>query len=419
VTAPDGGVATLGYDANGHLNAVNEPGSRHLGAAVDASGNLTLLTDIDATSRAFSYDGGHRLTNDQWSPLNATFSYDGATGRLTGVNRGLGSTYALLPRQLQGLATSPAASATFDVAVLTDPRNFPTTYALDSSGRLLQEWDPDGTSQAWARDPAGQVTAYADGLGHATLSSYAYGTGKGDLVETDDPDGGVWTYGYDPTFHKVTQVRDPLGALTTYAYSATDDRTRMTDAVGAVTTYAYYPAANAANGLLSSVTDPLTHVTQYAYDQSRRLTLTNDPLGSITLGAYDAAGNPLQVIDPLGLVTTTIYDVRNRLTFRQDGAGDATAYAYDAYGDLTVTADPRTYQATYAYDQRGWRTAMTEAAGTSVARTATTAYDGAGDATAVTDADGHTTTYSFDPVGRTQAVTVPLDAQTAAVTTYL
>src|SRR5262249_7055483 len=79
VWSPDGGVTTLTYDANG-LSGIQEPGGRALTFTVDASNNLTGLTDADGTRRAFGYDFAHRLTNDQWAPFNATFTYDPGHG---------------------------------------------------------------------------------------------------------------------------------------------------------------------------------------------------------------------------------------------------------------------------------------------------------------------------------------------------
>ena len=111
VHALDGGVTTLTYDGTtGLLNTITEPGSRVLTLTHDTSGNLTQITDVDSTTRTFSYDSNHHLTEDQWSPLDATFSYNSSTGLLTGMNRGLGSTYAVVSAAAVALGNAPAGS---------------------------------------------------------------------------------------------------------------------------------------------------------------------------------------------------------------------------------------------------------------------------------------------------------------------
>jgi RHS repeat-associated protein len=418
VASPDGVVTTLSYNANG-LSGIQEPGGRSLTFGVNGSGDLTAVTDADGTSRAYQYDTGHRLTNDQWSLLNATFTYDtgtGGSGRLTSINRGLGTVYNLTPRQKQGLfvsSSTPAKTDASDVAVVTDP----ITYTLDPAGRLLGQQTADGATQTWARDSAGHVIAYTDGRSFTTDYSYDNTvSGKGDLLEVDYPDGGFWKYQYESQFHKVVRKDNAEGETTTYAYDTgtgrPGDLTGMTDAVGAPTTYVYFQDA-AKKGLLSSVTDPLGLSVTYTYDNNRRQITATDLLSHTTTTAYDNAGNPSTVTDPLGHSTATGYDARDRLTLQAAGDGGQITYAYDAYGDRIGMTDQRGDKTTYAYDQRAFQTQVNEPEG----RTTQYAYDNAGDATTITDPNGHTSTYTFDPVGRELTATVPLTATSNAVTT--
>jgi YD repeat-containing protein len=221
VAAPDGGLTTLAYDStSGLLNTVSEPGGRTVTVLHDAAGNLTGVIDVDGSTRALAYDSGHRLTHDTWSPLSATAGYDATTGRLSSIDRGLGSVWHLTPEAVQGLQTSPAASGSRDVGVLTDPRGFASTYTLDHLGYQTKLQTPDGAVQAWERDGQEQVIVAVDGLGRPTVYTYQYGTGKGDLVEVDTPDGGVQTYAYEPTFHHLTSATNALGRRSAYTYAA-------------------------------------------------------------------------------------------------------------------------------------------------------------------------------------------------------
>ena len=106
VTAPDGGVTTFSYDGTtGLLDSICEPGSRTVALTHDTAGNLTQITDVDGTTRTFGYDTAHRLTEDQYAPLDATFGYD-SNGLLDAVDLGLGSSYTISSAAADGLGGS-------------------------------------------------------------------------------------------------------------------------------------------------------------------------------------------------------------------------------------------------------------------------------------------------------------------------
>src|SRR5262249_1076987 len=94
ITDPHGFAITFSY-AGATLSAITWPDSsitsftpaiigvpgRSLGLRIDGLSNHLLgITDVDGTLRTFAYDGGHRLTNEQWTPLNISFGYDPTTG---------------------------------------------------------------------------------------------------------------------------------------------------------------------------------------------------------------------------------------------------------------------------------------------------------------------------------------------------
>jgi YD repeat-containing protein len=69
VTASDGSVTTLSYDATtGLLDSISEPGGRTV-TLTHTGTDLTGITDSDRTTRTLGYDGAHHLTGDTWSPL--------------------------------------------------------------------------------------------------------------------------------------------------------------------------------------------------------------------------------------------------------------------------------------------------------------------------------------------------------------
>src|SRR5262249_54269763 len=147
------------------------PGSRVVTVTVNGSGDLTALANPDGGLRTFSYDSGHRLTNDRFGPLNATYSYDSPPGALAGADQGLGSTLSVSPAATLGLATSPARSGPA-VAVLTDALGQLTTCTLDSLARATKLQTPDGLSQSFTLNSAGQVTTYDYPPSLSTVSQY-------------------------------------------------------------------------------------------------------------------------------------------------------------------------------------------------------------------------------------------------------
>src|SRR5262249_48761221 len=110
-------------------------------------------------------------TGDAWAPLVAAFAYDGY-GHLAQVNQGLGSLWLVNSVAAQGLASAVVGAAW---ASLTDGNSHTTNFLLDNRARLLQQVQPDGATDSYVRDAAGQVVAAIDPLWRVTQYSYAYG----------------------------------------------------------------------------------------------------------------------------------------------------------------------------------------------------------------------------------------------------
>jgi YD repeat-containing protein len=376
VSNPDGGVATFGYTdagATGKLSTITEPGTNRVVTVQISNGNLTQLTDVDSTLRGFGYDSTHHLTNDQWAPLNATFSYDSMTGLLANVDRGLNTTYTIVPTASQGLSGAVVAPPW---ASVTDHRSNTSRYLLDNRGRLLVQnlpgptGTPDSVS-SYQRDEHGQVTVAVDALGTPTFYAYVYGTydplqygGAGDLIRVASADGSVRRYCYDPTFHQLTRATDGLFGVRTNTYDpVTGDRLSSSDWAVYTSHYSYYPVGDAQHrdGLLATAQDALGQTTTYLYDSHRRVQAVIDPLGNWTVTSYDNAGNPATVRDALGRVTTTVYNGRNQLLATVDANGGVTSQVYLPDGQLRSQTNARGFTTTTTYDQRGFAVAVTDA----------------------------------------------------------
>ncbi len=440
VMAPDGAIASLTYGGPaGTLSTIGETGNRTLTLTytIDPSTgqpDLAGITDVDQTTRAFSYTGG-KLSRDQWDPYDTNFTY-GVDGMLSTVDRGLNNVYKVSAAGENGLGQTiqaPSGSAS-----LRDGLDRTTTYTLDERGRQLALTDPDGNTQSWRRNPTGDVAIYTDARGYQTafwfngpgdlwLAYSAPGSiyvnpnaGPNDLVTIKRPDGGATYDRYDPTFHKVTTettIDSPTQATTalfTYDPSTADLVTRV-DAAGtnrAATTGYQWSA-----GLLTLQTNPDGSYQTYHYDAARRLTgqFLYDNTGSeLWEETYsdDGNGNPAEVSDGANNNTVETFSNSNRLTLKTVETAitpeQKTTYEYEPAGQLTLTADLRLDQSglyldatTDGYNVLGSLVSeQVENGDLSVVRSEEDDYNAGGDQTATTDGANDQHRYTYDGEGR-------------------
>ena len=314
-------------------------------------------------------------------------------------------------------------------------QNADNTYTLTSKHGNRSEFDANGL-----------LTARVDSNGNTI--SYAY-------VDADS----------DGQTDELSQITDPFGRVTTFAYSAgllvsvTDIAGRTTSVThdgsgrvisitapdpddagpggAAVTSYTYN-----ASGLLSDITDPLSRTTQLQYDFAGRLTQSTDPLGNSrqfepiqTEGLVDTASgvgtssNPGSFdqaymmdatwTDPLGNQDTYAVDRFGNVIEYTNALGYVVTYERDADGRVTKLTQPDPDGAgplsspvtTYSYDSNGNLTGITLPDGS----TASSVYDATlNRPTSSTDQMGRVTTYAYDASGNRTSTTDPL----GNVTTY-
>src|SRR5262249_52783840 len=156
-------------------------------------------------------------------------------GTTNNINRGGGDTLSIVPAIVEGLSTSPAKNATQTYALFTDGLGKVTTYTLDGTGNQTKLQTPDGATQSYQLNTAGQVLVYTDALGRVT--HYNYST-AGNLTGITYPDGSQATYQYDSTYNVVTSIQDTRGNLTTLTYLA-DDLVAIRDALNNITALAW------------------------------------------------------------------------------------------------------------------------------------------------------------------------------------
>jgi RHS repeat-associated protein len=421
LTAPDGRVWQLGYDAELDLRSITLPDGRvrgfdyddahRLTTARDAAGAVYLTNTYDddgrvvvqgdgvGGTRTFAYRAG---AVDYTDAAGSLWRYEvDARSRVVSVTDPLGQ----VTRTEYGAMDAPTAVIDADgtrTDYTLDAQGRPTAIdapgaglsdlELDDRGRVTQVTEPgtaDGTTWTTTvgRDTAGRPTSvrYPDGAVEVTEYDAA-----GNPVVFVDAAGEQWTATFD-TRGNQTSSTDPLGRTTTFGYDAGNRLTTRTLPSGAT-----WSSVHDAAGRLVSETDPNGAVTAYGYDANDNLTSITDPMGAATRQVWDTGRRLTQVTDPSGAITRYAYNDEDVLVSETDPTGAVTTYTLDAAHRVVAVTDPNDGVWERTLDRTGNVVAQTDPAG----GVRTWEYDGAGRLIAETDPDGVATAYSYAGNGR-------------------
>lgn len=419
ITAPDGGVITHTYYANGRAFQTIDPEGNVQTVTYDIFHKRTRFVDERGHTTTYDYDQNgylEKLIQDDrstdrylWNSglmLEHTNAY-GNTEKYTygtagSENEKLGNlTQTIIVRRWDGTDhsvkdaqnntvnttttytyTSKLSSGNFLVSVLTsmtDPLSKVTAYTHDSKGNVTEIVRAQGTSDASST----VMTYYSNGLLHTVTdprgvatpgdstdykTTYVYETDHSGLVDTisrwiSSTETAEEDFDYDTTGRgHLEQHQDAEGRITTY----TNDRLgrRLTEVrpeqyTGQVAADRTWTYTYYAIGLLKDIIDPLGRKTTHVYDKRQLLIKTT----------YLDAG-----LANVGIVTRT-YDPTRNLIYSTDELGNRTSLRYDGVNRAvqTILAD-----------------------GT----VTTTDYDGMGQVVSVKDALGRTTVNEYDALGR-------------------
>jgi RHS repeat-associated protein len=474
---PDG--TTLYFNSSGRLIAkVDANGNT---TTLDYSnGNLTKITDPVGRSLTFTYDGSNRVSS-MTDPLNRTwrYTYEGTPGvagvpGLTTITDPAGNvtrfTYVTGGRiaQVTDARGNAAKLITYDangrVASQTFADGGTETYTYQLSGTIVTSTtvkSPTGATETRRFNASGYVISITDASGQIATIQRDLNTNvvtsvvgscgcnatqrtvslAGDVTSSANATGGVWNRNYDPNFHVVTTVTDPLNnptvytydqkgnlqtkkdalqQITTYGYDGFGELTSTQTPAGGTTTINYDPQGNISStvdaagkitnfeydalGHIKAVVDPLQRRSTMDYDEIYRLVSVTDPALNTTHYEYDANSNRTAIVNPFGKRWVYGYDARNRLVSRTDPLGHQTSYTYDADDRLLTSRTPLGRITSYAYTPRGQIASKTAPNG----ETTKFEYDSTGNITKVIDARGHTISNAYDASNRLTSRTDPL-----------
>jgi RHS repeat-associated protein len=378
---------------------------------------------------AFSY--GMSLSID---PESGDATVTNANGSRTQFDAGTEG-FVAPPRVLATLVENEGGTYAYTIKART-------TYAFDSSGKLISIADLNGEATTLAYDEAGRLKTAIDGAGRtfsfeydeagrleavadSTGRSVSYGYGEsGRLDEVTDVRGGHERFTYDGEGLLLTREDARENVVLTNTYDAGGRVLTQTDGLEAETSFEYTEGERTTT---TEVTGPRGYVTRYVYENgilSRRVdgagtfssatwsyeydpvtlatTAVIDPNGHTSHASYDANGNQTSTKDALGNRTESTYDALDDLTGHTDANGVTTTYEYDEDGNLLSSSTPligseppesRTIEYAHGSEAHpGDVTALTDPNG----KTTDFAYDAAGDLESVIDAAGNETTYTYD-----------------------
>ena len=384
VTDPRAGVTHYSYDALGRVAAVSDPLHRTTRYAYDALNRIVTITYPDATTVSVT-----------WDKLDVGAIKD-RQGHLHRYQ------YNRMRRLLRE----------------TDALGQETRYTYSANQLLVAKTNANGQTTTWERDVEGRIIAMTDALGHR--STMAYDPAVDQRASSTDALGHTTTYHYDAADRLVGQS-DANGVQTQYQYTprgwlasqrVAPDGADASPEKAATTTYRYDAA-----GHITQMTDPDGVQTAYAYDANHQLVEQRDGLNQSETAQYDPAGNLTEWAYRSGpsaqmqWAEAYRYDAANQMETVQDGEHATQQVTRDSNGQVIALRDPLGRIHRYGYDVAGHLireeqvgldknaplTSSTPFAALAVSRWR---YDAADRLVQVTDPSGLSTDYQRDNIGQ-------------------
>jgi RHS repeat-associated protein len=205
------------------------------------------------------------------------------------------------------------------------------------------------------------------------------------------------------SFFKPSQIVDPLGRTTSFAYVNQIDLSAVnqTTASGLPTTIAQF-SYNYLHRPLSYV-DAAGQLTRYTYNVAGQLLSVTNPLNQTTTYNYNATGDLTSIINANGLTAATYtYDAYDRIATYTDSEGWTVSYNYDAANRITKITYPDGTSDNYTYNRLDLASAQDR-----LGRIWSYTYNADRQLTASTDPASHQTLFAYNPDGELTSRTDP------------
>jgi RHS repeat-associated protein len=309
ITDLNGETTTITYGAT--TVTVTEPAGRTLvftfnGNPTAAGSHVVSITDPMGRVRNFTYNAstGDLATAADRDKIVSTFTYNAShqlTKRVSGKGGTVTNTYTVGKVTKQDVLKAAGVTRTTTLSYVGDPNS-----------------------------TAGSTTTVVDDHGVTTKYNYVGGTLSSVVSAWGTAAEATSSFLRDPVTHLVTQVTNPMGKISTFAYDSRGNLTKMTDPLNHTTEIVY----NTQNQLTCVVA-----ADRYAVGLRCPASGTPTPLGATGM-SYDSAGNLLSRTDPNGNMTTYAHNIPAHpqdVGSITDAEGRVVILTYDNYGNLATT----------------------------------------------------------------------------------
>lgn len=277
---------------------------------------------------------------------------------------------------------------------------------LDALGRPATVTAPDGRTRSFRYNHRGQATnvTLPDGFSTQTIGYNS----RGQQEQIIDPSIEQWQQAWAYTgagrlaSHQYLGNQSSVPALnkTEYRYNALGAVSEIKDPRGFTTTFAFD-----ANGNPAGMTDAAQTFFAVESDPIGRETLRKDAMinghAAVTTTQYLNGGRTVIITDDLGQQTTLNLNAFGELTSVIDAQGNAVHYAYNERGEQIAMWDQLNNAEYFALNTRGQVTRVLD----TLQRETTMNYDAAGNLAAVNQPEVGTTAYQYDAANRLRFVT--------------
>ncbi|WP_353098986.1 RHS repeat-associated core domain-containing protein [Stenotrophomonas lactitubi] len=298
------------------------------------TGHVQQVTEPDGSSVTYVYDAAQRLTDIADSTGNTIhYTLDNAGNRLQENTVDAGGT---LRRTLARVYNTLGQLTT-----LKDAGNNATGFVYDANGNPQSVTDALQRVTTQQYDPLNRLAQTLQDVGGVAAEIRSQYNALDQVTQVTDPKGLHTTYAYNG-FGDLTGQVGPDSGSATFTVDAAGNRKTRTDARGVTATYSY-DALNRLVGI--AYPDPNLDV-GYHYDTAPAVCASDERFAKGRLGqVLHANGSTVYCHDRFGQVTRKVQTI--------NGAASTLRYAYSKSGRLTALTYPDGSVADYARDAQG------------------------------------------------------------------
>ncbi|WP_231114073.1 RHS repeat-associated core domain-containing protein [Stenotrophomonas maltophilia] len=298
------------------------------------TGQVQQVTEPDGSSVTYVYDAAQRLTDIADSAGNTIhYALDNAGNRLKEDTLDAGGTLRrTLARTFNTLG---------QLTALKDAGNHATGFAYDANGNPQTVTDALQRVTSQQYDPLNRLAQTLQDVGGVAAEIRSQYNALDQVTQVTDPKGLHTTYAYNG-FGDLTGQVSPDSGASSFTVDAAGNRKTATDARGVTATY-HYDALNRLIGI--AYPDPNLDI-GYSYDVAPAACAADERFAKGRLGqVLHANGSTQYCHDRFGQVTRKVQTV--------NGVATTLRYAYSKSGRLTALTYPDGSVADYVRDTQG------------------------------------------------------------------